>query len=114
MLTTSIILFSLAILGGLTMAALYFTGRKIPLPLGFGHGLLALGGLVVLFVVIFEQARYGMLAVSAGVFCVAAIGGLILISHALRGRQLPVGLLFLHACVAVLGYLLLSVALTPP
>jgi hypothetical protein len=56
-----------------------------------------------------------MLAVAAGTFGVAALGGLGLISFALRGRRLPTPLLFLHAPLALTGFfLLLSVALTHP
>lgn len=115
MLTASMVFFSLAILGGLTMAVLHFRGREIPLVLGLGHGTLAVTGLVLLLLVVFRQATAGMLGVAAGVFGVAALGGLGLISFALRGRRLPTALLFLHASLALLGFLLLlSVALTPP
>jgi hypothetical protein len=69
----------------------------------------------LLVLVVFGQSQPGMLAVAAGTFVVAALGGAGLLSFALRGRRLPTSLLFLHALLALLGYaLLLSVALTPP
>lgn len=115
MLTASMILFALAILGGVTMATLHFLHKRIPLLLGFGHGALAATALALLLTVIFQQDRGGMLAVAAGLFAVAALGGLGLISFALRGRRLPTGLLLLHALLALYGYfLLLSTRLTPP
>jgi hypothetical protein len=115
MLTASMVFFALAILGGLTMAVLHFLHKKIPLALGLGHGSLAVTGLVLLLLVVFKQGTAGMLAVAAGTFGVAALGGLGLISFALRGRRLPTPLLFLHALLALTGFfLLLSVALTPP
>jgi hypothetical protein len=115
MLTASIVFFTLAIIGGLSMAALHFMHRNIPLLLGLGHGALAATGLILLVLVVFGQSQPGMLAVAAGTFVVAALGGAGLLSFALRGRRLPTSLLFLHALLALLGYaLLLSVALTPP
>jgi hypothetical protein len=115
MLTASMTFFALAILAGLTMATLHFQGKKIPLALGLGHGSLAATGLVLLLLVVFRQTTDGMLAVTAGVFVVTALGGLGLISYALRGRRLPTALLFLHASLALIGFLLLlSIALTPP
>jgi hypothetical protein len=115
MLTASMVFFALAIAGGLTMAVLHFRGQKIPLALGLGHGALAGTGLILLLLVVFRQASGGMLAVAAGIFGVAALGGLGLISFSLRGRRLPTGLLFLHALLALTGFLLLlSVGLTPP
>ncbi|HEY7744799.1 MAG TPA: hypothetical protein VIA07_00570 [Desulfuromonadales bacterium] len=111
----SMIFFALAILGGLTMAVLHFQRKKIPLALGLGHGSLAVTGLVLLLLVVFNQGTAGMLFVAAGTFGVAALGGLGLISFALRDLRLPTPLLFLHALLALLGFfLLLSVVLTQP
>jgi hypothetical protein len=115
MLMASMIFFALAILGGLTMAVLHFQRKKIPLALGLGHGSLAVTGLVLLLLVVFNQGTAGMLFVAAGTFGVAALGGLGLISFALRDLRLPTPLLFLHALLALLGFfLLLSVVLTQP
>lgn len=115
MLTASIVFFTLAALGGLGMALMHFTHRNIPLALGLGHGALAATGLALLVIVVFGQERFGMLAVAAGTFVVAALGGVGLITFALRGLRLPTSLLSLHALLALMGYaLLLSVALTPP
>jgi len=115
MLTTSIVFFGLAILVGLTMATMHLLGNRIPLAMGLGHGALAGTGLALLLLVVFGKATSGFLAWAAGIFCVTALGGLGLISYPLRDRMLPTPLLFLHASLALLGFmLLLSVGLTLP
>lgn len=115
MLTASIVFFGLAILVGLTMATIHLQGNKIPLAMGLGHGVLAGTGLVLLLFTVFGRTTPGMLAWTAGIFGVASLGGLGLISFPLRDRLLPTPFLFLHASLALLGFmLLLSVALTLP
>jgi len=103
-----IVLFALAALGGVVLAILRLKGRPtLPLGLAILHGLLAAAGLVVLAWAVFGAglAAKGSLAL----FLVAALGGFVLFSFQLRQKAIPVGIMVIHAIVAVIAFLLLLV-----
>lgn len=109
MLQTAAILFALAALGGVLMAAIRFSGRpRPPSWLAMGHGFMAAAGLTLL---IYAELTVGipMLAeFSLGLFIVAAIGGaaINLLFHA-RQRDIPIPLMLVHAALAVSAFILL-------
>jgi hypothetical protein len=108
MISTAIILFAVAAVGGATMAALHFRGRAAPpVALAALHGLLAASGLVVLLVVVLRSGPEGMPAMALGLFLLAALGGFGLLSFHLRRRRLPSALVLGHGLLAVAGFLLL-------
>lgn len=112
MLRAAVALFALAAAGGLLMAGIrLFASRNPPAWLAMLHGLLAGAGITLL--------AYAALAVGvpspAGwallLFVVAAAGGAAMnLLWQWRQRPLPVGIMFVHAAIAVLAFVLLLVA----
>ena len=112
LLQTACALFVLAALGGLAMAGIRFSGnRNPPVWLAMGHGGLAVAGVALLaFAVIAGSAPVAALW-SLVVLLVAAAGGTVLFrSYEWTRELLPVWLVLVHAMVAVLGFLMLVVA----
>ncbi len=103
-----IVLFALAALGGVVLATLRFRGRPtLPLGLAVVHGLFGAAGLVALIWAVFGT---GLAAkASLGLFVVAALGGFVLFSFQLRKQAIPIGVMLVHALVAVIAFVLLLV-----
>jgi len=105
-------LFAVAALGGLTLAALHFMGKKLPTPLALLHGALGAAGLVTLGIAVVKEGVAGHAPIALGLFVAAALGGFFLFSYHLRGRRLPSPVVIIHALVAVAAFgLLLTVVL---
>jgi hypothetical protein len=109
-LLTSIVLFALAALGGLTMAGMKVSAKAIPLPLAIAHGLLAVSGLVLLIWYILTVGGSGLLNAAVGIFVLAALGGLTLFSFHLRRRNLPNPLILAHGAIAATAFIVLLYA----
>ena len=108
MFTASIVLFTIAALGGITLAAMRLGNRPLPFSLAVAHGVLAAAGLVLLIVAIVVATTTGVVLNAALIlFIVAAIGGAILFSFHLRSRSLPVPLVLGHGLLAVVAFVLL-------
>ena len=102
-------MFAIAALGGITLAIIRFSGRQVlPLWLAIVHGLVAAAGLVALIVAV-ASARLSA-TVSLVLFIVAALGGFVLFANQLRNKPIPIGVMVVHALVAVVAFILLLVA----
>lgn len=112
MLKTAACLFALAALGGLVMAGIRFAAkRNPPVWLTLGHGLLAAAGLTLLAYAAFVPGVPLLAWVALGLFVLAALGGVVMnLGYQWKQRPLPSGLLVVHALVAVVAFLLLSLA----
>jgi hypothetical protein len=106
------ILFAVAAVGGLVMAAMRFGGRELP-PMGLAivHGLFAASGLVALVVAVLGANASTAAYVSLAGFVIAAIGGFSLFSYHLRGRALPINYVVIHAAGAVISFAILLYAI---
>jgi hypothetical protein len=111
MTTTQIaaVLFGLAALGGATMAAIRLRGSNPPLGLAVVHGLAAAAGLVTLLIAVASGGERGMATVSLVLFGIAALGGFVLFAQHLKGKLIPIGVVFLHGTIAVAGFVALLV-----
>jgi hypothetical protein len=106
----AIVLFAIAAAGGLTLAVLRLRSPNLPLPLAALHGAFAAAGLVVLALAVFGGSSAPSSArIALAVFVVAALGGAFLVSFQLRKRPIPVGIMALHALLAVSAFTLLVV-----
>ena len=109
----SAILFALAALGGLALAALHFRsgGReRPPTALALVHGLVAATALVLLIIAALGAgaASPTLPWISIAVFVVAALGGAYMfLGKHLRGEPLPGKVVVLHGVLAVTGFALL-------
>lgn len=75
MIITSIVLFLVAALGGLYMAARIFAGAMPPWAVVIIHGVLAASGLLVLLYALFTGPQPAALMIGAILLVVAALGG---------------------------------------
>lgn len=107
MLGSALVVFAIGALGGLALASYVLRGRLAPWPLSLLHaGLGALG----LILVIYAAATAGIsrAALTALVILIiAALGGFYLASIHLRGVVAQQAIVFVHAGVAVIGFLTL-------
>lgn len=109
---TAIVLFALAAAGGLILAGVRLSGeRNPPAWLAMLHGLLAAAGLTLLLFAAFtvglpQLAMWGLV-----LLIVAALGGLFLnLGYQEKGVLLPKGIIYVHALIAVVGFVLLLIA----
>jgi hypothetical protein len=65
--------------------------------------------LVVLLLAVVNGAM-GLTVVALVLMVAAALGGFVLFAKHLQNKELPIGLMVIHAVVAVAGFLLLVVA----
>ena len=107
MLVYAVIVFAIAALGGLVMAASVLRGRLAPWALSLLHaGLGAAGLILVLLAVLAGAAQNATIALV--ILAIAALGGFFLASFHLRGTPGPKPVVLIHASVAVIGFLLLT------
>ncbi len=113
LLMTVTVLFTLAALGGLAMAAMRLGANRNPPPwLAMGHGVLAAAGLTLLVFGVFTADLPAMASLAALLLTAAALGGaaMNLLFH-WHGKLLPKGLLIGHALLAVAGFGLLLLSM---
>lgn len=108
------VLFAIAAGIGVTMAVQRLRGVEIPATsVALTHGgfaAVALALYIIAVVTASSPPAAGWWAI--GIFVVAALGGAALfLAYHLRGRALPVRLVFTHGGVAVVGFLVLLFAL---
>ena len=108
----AIVLFAMAAAGGLVMAGVRtFGGRNPPAWLAMLHGLLAGAGLTLLLFATFTVGvpTYAIWAVV--LFIIAALGGVFLnLGYQEKRALLPKPVMYVHALIAVVGFVLLIVA----
>lgn len=113
MLTYAILVFAIAAVGGLVLAASVLRGKLAPWALSLVHALLGATGLILLVLATFGGASSTRVTAALGLLVVAALGGFYLASIHLRKQVAPKAVVFIHAGVAVVGFLTLaSVLLT--
>jgi hypothetical protein len=108
--TTAIVLFAIAALGGLVMALMRFGGRELP-PLGLAllHGLLAAAGLVALIVALVGHGYTIATIIALLGFVGAALGGFYLFSLHMKKQALPISTMLVHGGFAVISFVILLV-----
>lgn len=105
-LTTPLIIFAIAAVGGLYMAIRIFQNQTPPWALSIVHALLGAIGLVLLLVNVLNGSK-GLVVGALIALAIAAVGGFFTASFHLRGQAHPKGIVIIHAGVAVAGFLLL-------
>jgi glucose uptake protein GlcU len=111
MLNYSVLLIALGAVVGLTMAIQHFKGRTPPKAgLAILHGALAGTGVILLLLTVVDTGFGGALGWALGLFVVAALGGLYLVSHHMRQKPLPGGVIVVHGLLAVVAFLVLITA----
>ncbi|MGH8540415.1 MAG: hypothetical protein ACRETW_07925 [Stenotrophobium sp.] len=110
MFNVALIVFAIAAIGGLVLAAHVLRDRFAPWALSLLHALLGASGLVLLIVLLLQGAAPQRVLAGFVLMLVAALGGFFLASFHLRKRLPPKAVVLVHASIAVIGFLtLLSV-----
>src|SRR5690606_468841 len=105
MLNYAIGIFAVAAVGGLYLASHVLRGKFAPWAVSALHALLGAAGLVVLLFMVLQGGTPGRLTAALGLLVVAALGGFYLASIHLRREIAPKAVVFVHAGVAVVGFL---------
>ncbi len=105
MISSAIIILAITAVGGLLLATKVLSGKQAPWFLSIIHALLGATGLILLSLAAIESDWPGRLSASLALLVVAALGGFYLASFHLRGNLSPKGIVFIHAGVAVAGFL---------
>ena len=109
MLKLAVLIFAIGAVGGLVMATRVLRNQLAPWALSLLHAALGATGLVLTAIVVLgkSEAVSSVVPIALLVLVVAALGGFFLASFHAR-RQLPSrGVVFTHAGLAVIGFLLL-------
>ncbi len=107
MLTYALSIFAIAAVGGLVLASNVLRGKLAPWAISILHALLGASGLVLLILVVLQGTTPARISAALGLLVVAALGGFYLASLHLRGTVAPKAVVFVHAGVAVVGFLTL-------
>jgi len=108
MLLYALIVFAIAALGGLTLAAMYvLQGRLAPWALSLLHAALGAIGLLMLIYAALTTGIQGTALAALVILVIAALGGFYLASIHLRGEVARKAIVFVHAGLAVIGFLTL-------
>jgi glucose uptake protein GlcU len=111
MFTAAVLLIALGAVVGLYMAIQHFKGRTPPKAgVSILHGLLAVSGVIVLLLGVWEIGFGTAHTWALLLFGLAALGGLYLVSHHMRQRPLPNGVIVIHGLVAAVAFLVLLTA----
>jgi hypothetical protein len=112
MMRTACILLAITALGGLTMAGMRFAGKpQPPTWLAMVHGLLAGAAVTLLLYAYFTVGIPSIAAWALLLFLVAAAGGAFInLNYHWKQVALPIGLIVGHAAIAIVGFILLVVA----
>lgn len=109
---TASVLLALAAVGGLTMAGIRFAGKpQPPIWLAMGHGFLSAAAVTLLAYAYFTVGLPALAGWALLLFLVAAAGGAFLnLNYHWKLLPLPMGIIAVHAAIAVVGFALLLAA----
>jgi hypothetical protein len=101
----AVIVFAIAALGGLFLAAHVLRDKFAPWPVSLLHAGLGALGLILLIAALAQGGASQTVLIGFVVLLVAALGGFFLASFHLRKRLPPKAVVVIHASVAVVGFL---------
>lgn len=107
MLIYAIVVFAIAAVGGLVLAASVLRNKFAPWAVSLLHALLGAAGLILLIVMLVQGSAGSRLTAALALLVIAALGGFFLASFHLRKKIPAKGLVVGHAGIAVVGFLTL-------
>jgi hypothetical protein len=103
LLNVAAVVFAIAALGGIVLAAHVLRGKFAPWALSLLHAALGAAGIVLVLVTVIQGLR-GNAALALGLFVIAALGGFFLASFHYRKQLPPSAVVVVHAVVALAGF----------
>ena len=115
-LRTATIILTISAIGGIVMAGIRFSGRPNPPTwLAMLHGFLSAAAVTLLLYASFTVGLPALANIALVLFLIAALGGVVLnLNYHWKAIPLPKWLVAAHAAIAVVGFLLLLVAVFRP
>lgn len=110
MLKSALLVFAIAAIGGMVLAASVLRGRLAPWAISLVHALLGATGIALLLWAVLQGATPTLVSAALGLFVLAALGGFYLASIHLRRKVAPKAVVLVHASVAVIAFLTLLTA----
>jgi len=110
LLNVAAVVFAIAALGGIVLAAHVLRGKFAPWALSLLHAALGAAGIVLVLVTVIQGLR-GNATLALGLFVIAALGGFFLASFHYRKQLPPSAVVVVHAVVALAGFGALLVAI---
>jgi hypothetical protein len=109
---TSAVILAISAIGGLLMAGIRFSGKPHPPTwLAMLHGFLSAAALTLLIYTGFTVGLPKLAVWACVLFVIAALGGITMnLNYHWKMLPLPKWLVVVHACIAVLGFVLLLLA----
>jgi hypothetical protein len=103
LLNAAAVVFAIAALGGIVLAAHVLRGKFAPWALSLLHAALGAAGIVLVLVTVIQGLR-GNATLALGLFVIAALGGFFLASFHYRKQLPPSAVVVVHAVVALAGF----------
>ena len=110
MLTILLCLVLVVMLAGAGLAVVERRGRALPLKVSASHGVLGLLVIALLLSQALAHPGNHPLNLAIVVFMITALGGLLLLAFRASKQRLPLGVVLLHALIALAGFGLLVAA----
>jgi hypothetical protein len=107
MLGSALVVFAIGALGGIALASFVLRGRLAPWPLSLLHAALGAIGLIIVLYAALTAGISKAALTALVILIIAALGGFYLASIHLRSKVAPRPIVFVHAGVAVIGFLTL-------
>ncbi|MGH8281335.1 MAG: hypothetical protein ACRERZ_03995 [Gammaproteobacteria bacterium] len=104
-----LILVMLVGLAGLTLAALGFRRRRVPLAISSLHGLAGIAAIVLLIVLDMHFPHDRALIAATALFILAATGGLMLFAFRAAHQTLPSAVVVLHGGFALVALIVMLI-----
>ena len=105
------LLLAITAIGGIAMAAMRLRKRNPPAWLAMVHGFISAAAVTILAYAWYTVGLPGMASAALLLFILAALGGVVMnLNYHWKALPLPIGLMFGHAALAVIGFALLLIA----
>jgi hypothetical protein len=108
MLSYALIVFAIAAVGGLILAAHVLRDKFAPWFLSLVHALLGAAGLILLITLLLQGNAPQKVIIGFVLLLVAALGGFFLASFHVRKKLPPKAVVIIHAGLAIAGFLALA------
>lgn len=108
MVNVAIVIFAVAAVLGLTILLNWMKSKNVSRAVIYSHGIVAASGLILLIIYAIQNPGYIPKA-SIILFSIAAIGGFFLFFLNTKRNMTPVGIAFIHAAIAISGFITLLI-----